>query len=157
VGLGLREGLIDIRPQHATVVSRIDAVAAAQVQFLRRSIEAEVVRTLVGHADAALVDQLRAQIDVQAALMSGAAYLEFIAAELSTPSRAATRRRRRRACATTSQAHWARSTRSARRIRITSPRSNAQGWPTAARRAHVIAGSVADGNVLLTASPARSH
>jgi DNA-binding GntR family transcriptional regulator len=75
------EGLIDIRPQHATVVSRIDAAAAGQAQFLRRSIEAEVVRTLVGHADAALVDQLRAQIDVQAALMGGAAYLEFIAAD----------------------------------------------------------------------------
>jgi DNA-binding GntR family transcriptional regulator len=39
------------------------------------------VRTLVGHADAALVDQLRAQIDVQAALMGSAAYLEFIAAD----------------------------------------------------------------------------
>jgi len=75
------EGLIDIRPQHATVVSRIDVAAAAQAQFLRRSIEAEVVRTLVGHADAALVDQLRAQIDVQAALMGSAAYLEFIAAD----------------------------------------------------------------------------
>ena len=75
------EGLIDIRPQHATVVSRIDVAAAAQAQFLRRSIEAEVVRALVGHADAALVDQLRAQIDVQAALMGSAGYLEFIAAD----------------------------------------------------------------------------
>ena len=75
------EGLVDIFPQHATVVSRIDAAAAVQAQFLRRSIEAEVVRTLAGHADAALVDQLRAQIDVQVALMGSAAYLEFIAAD----------------------------------------------------------------------------
>ena len=75
------EGLVDIFPQHATVVSRIDAAAAAQAQFLRRSIEAEVVRLLAGQADAALVDQLRAQVDVQAALMSSASYLEFIAAD----------------------------------------------------------------------------
>lgn len=75
------EGLVDIFPQHATVVSRIDAAAAARAQFLRRSIEAEVVRTLTGHAEAALVDQLRAQIDMQAALMGSAAYLEFIAAD----------------------------------------------------------------------------
>ena len=75
------EGLVDIFPQHATVVSRIDAAAATQAQFLRRSIEAEVVRTLAGHAGAALIDQLRAQIDVQAALMGSAAYLEFIAAD----------------------------------------------------------------------------
>ena len=75
------EGLVDIFPQHATVVSRIDAAAARQAQFLRRSIEAEVVRTLAGRADAALVAQLRAQIGVQAALMGGSAYLEFIAAD----------------------------------------------------------------------------
>ena len=75
------EGLVDIFPQHATVVSRIDAAAAVQAQFLRRSIEAEVVRTLAGQAGAELVEQLRAQIDVQAALMGSAAYLEFIAAD----------------------------------------------------------------------------
>jgi GntR family transcriptional regulator, rspAB operon transcriptional repressor len=75
------EGLVDIFPQHATVVSRIDAAAAVQAQFLRRSIEAEVVRTLAGQAGTALVDQLRAQIDVQAALMGSATYLEFIAAD----------------------------------------------------------------------------
>ena len=75
------EGLVDIFPQHATVVSRIDAASAAQAQFLRRSIESEVVRTLAGHADAALLDQLRAQIDVQAAVMGSPAYQEFIAAD----------------------------------------------------------------------------
>jgi len=75
------EGLVDIFPQHATVVSRIDAAAAAQAQFLRRSIEAEVVFTLTGHADAVLLSQLRAQIDVQTALTGGTAYLDFIAAD----------------------------------------------------------------------------
>lgn len=75
------EGLVDIFPQHATVVSRIDVALAEQAQFLRRAIEAEVVRTLAGRADAALLDQLRAQTDVQAALMGSPAYLEFIAAD----------------------------------------------------------------------------
>jgi GntR family transcriptional regulator, rspAB operon transcriptional repressor len=75
------EGLVDIFPQHATVVSRIDIASAAQAQFLRRAIEAEVVRSLAGRADAALLDQLRAQVDVQAALLGSAAYLEFIAAD----------------------------------------------------------------------------
>jgi len=40
------EGLVDIYPQHATVVSRIDLPAAAQAHYLRRSIELEVARDL---------------------------------------------------------------------------------------------------------------
>lgn len=38
------EGLVDIFPQHATVVSRIDVPAAREAHFLRRSIELEIVR-----------------------------------------------------------------------------------------------------------------
>jgi GntR family transcriptional regulator, rspAB operon transcriptional repressor len=75
------EGLVDIFPQHATLVSRIDAAAAAQAQFLRRSIEAEVVFTLAGQADATLVARLRAQVDVQTALTGSTSYLEFIEAD----------------------------------------------------------------------------
>lgn len=75
------EGLVDIFPQHATVVSRIDATAATQAQFLRRAIETEVVRTLAGNADAVLTAQLRAQVDVQTALTGSTAYLEFIEAD----------------------------------------------------------------------------
>jgi DNA-binding GntR family transcriptional regulator len=75
------EGLVDIFPQHATVVSRIDAAQAAQAQFLRRAIEAEVVRQLAGQAEASLLEQLRTQIDVQAALAGSPAYLDFIAAD----------------------------------------------------------------------------
>jgi DNA-binding GntR family transcriptional regulator len=75
------EGLVDIYPQHATVVSRIDAAAAAQAQFLRRAVEVEIVRTLAARPDPALLDTLRAQIDVQAALMGSPAYLDFIAAD----------------------------------------------------------------------------
>ena len=40
------EGLVDIYPQHATVVSKIDIASALEVQFLRRSIELEILKTL---------------------------------------------------------------------------------------------------------------
>jgi DNA-binding GntR family transcriptional regulator len=73
------EGLVDIFPQHATVVSRIDVSAATQAHFLRRAIESEIAATLATSPDAALVKRLRAQIDVQAALAGNAR--EFIEAD----------------------------------------------------------------------------
>ncbi|HSW07943.1 GntR family transcriptional regulator [Aquabacterium sp.] len=75
------EGLVDIFPQHATVVSRIDVGSARQAHFLRRSIESEVVRTLAGVASIELIARLRTQIDVQAALMGEQSLREFIAAD----------------------------------------------------------------------------
>lgn len=75
------EGLVDIFPQHATVVSRIDVAAAVQAHFLRRSIECEIARVLAVQADAALLVRLRAQIDLQAALMGADSYREFIEAD----------------------------------------------------------------------------
>jgi DNA-binding GntR family transcriptional regulator len=54
------EGLVEIYPQHATVVSRIDLAQAAQTQFLRRSIELEIAATLARAADDATFDALRA-------------------------------------------------------------------------------------------------
>lgn len=75
------EGLVDIFPQHATVVSRIDVHSAQQAHFLRRAIETEVVRTLAGSASAELVSRLRTQIDVQSAVMGADSLHEFIAAD----------------------------------------------------------------------------
>lgn len=75
------DGLVDIFPQHATVVSRIDTAAAVQAQFLRRAIESEVVLALAARPDAALIDALRAKIDEQAARMGGDAQLGFIEAD----------------------------------------------------------------------------
>jgi DNA-binding GntR family transcriptional regulator len=42
------EGLVDIFPQHATIVSRIDVPAALRAHFLRRALELEIVRELAG-------------------------------------------------------------------------------------------------------------
>ena len=75
------EGLVDIFPQHATVVSRIDIEQALQAHFLRRAIELEVVGTLAAHPTELLVAQLRAQLEVQAALAAGEDYDRFIAAD----------------------------------------------------------------------------
>jgi DNA-binding GntR family transcriptional regulator len=75
------EGLVDVFPQHATVVSRIDLASARQAHFLRKAVEAEVAATLAGDAGELLVAQLRAQIQVQAALASGEHHDRFIAAD----------------------------------------------------------------------------
>lgn len=75
------EGLVDIFPQHATVVSRIDVGAARQAHVLRRAIECEVVTLLAAApADPQLIARLRDQIERQAQLAgqpdAGAAFIE---------------------------------------------------------------------------------
>jgi DNA-binding GntR family transcriptional regulator len=66
------EQLVDIFPQHATVVSRIDLSAALQSHFLRRSIELEILTVLCGlpepeHRE--LVRRLNANLAVQEAAL----------------------------------------------------------------------------------------
>ena len=58
-------GLVDIFPQSGTRVSLIDVALARQAQFLRRSIEQEVVRVLATSADATLIAELRSIISNQ--------------------------------------------------------------------------------------------
>lgn len=59
------EGLIEVFPQHATVVSMIDPAAARQAHFLRRSIELEVVRALAIDHTPEFIAQLHASLDGQ--------------------------------------------------------------------------------------------
>ncbi|UCU97471.1 GntR family transcriptional regulator [Acidovorax radicis] len=75
-----QEGLVDIYPQHATLVSRIDIASATQAHFLRCAIELEVVRTLALVDDPVLRAKLSAQVDLQAALAT-ADTEEFIASD----------------------------------------------------------------------------
>jgi DNA-binding GntR family transcriptional regulator len=66
------EQLVDIFPQHATVVSRIDLSAALQAHFLRLAIELEILKTLCELPDAehrALVQRLNARLAVQGAAL----------------------------------------------------------------------------------------
>lgn len=75
------EGLVDVFPQHATLVSRIDIAAARQAHFLRRSIELELVHQLAQEAPAGLVEQMKVTIAQQAALASAQRYGDFVAAD----------------------------------------------------------------------------
>lgn len=78
------EGLVDIYPQHATVVSRIDAAAAQQAHFLRRSLELEIVRHLAAQPDGprgALVVALQGWIRRQSAALEPQDRADFVAAD----------------------------------------------------------------------------
>jgi DNA-binding GntR family transcriptional regulator len=75
------ETLVDIFPQHATVVSQINVTSALQAHFLRRSIELEVVKTLGEQADADLIARLRATITRQRELRDIKSYREFVLAD----------------------------------------------------------------------------
>ncbi len=56
------EGLVDVFPQYATVVSRVDIRLAQQAHFLRQALELEIVRALALQHDKALVAALNATI-----------------------------------------------------------------------------------------------
>jgi DNA-binding GntR family transcriptional regulator len=75
------EGLVDVFPQHKTVVSRIDIAQARQAHFLRRAIELEVARTLCSEAPDGLVARLRATLARQRAALAVADYGEFVACD----------------------------------------------------------------------------
>lgn len=78
------EGLVDIYPQHATIVSRIDVPAALRAHFLRRALELEIVRELAGrHADerASVQALLRERIAQQRRALAGRDYTAFIDAD----------------------------------------------------------------------------
>ncbi|WP_309680652.1 GntR family transcriptional regulator [Polaromonas sp.] len=67
------EQLVDIFPQHATVVSRIDLSAALQAHFLRRSIELEILTALCALPDAPhreLMRRLNASLALQEAALN---------------------------------------------------------------------------------------
>lgn len=75
------EGLVLIRAQHITQVSRIDVPAAREAHVLRRAIEIEIARQLAGAPDATVVTELRRQLSRQAALAETKDFLGFIAAD----------------------------------------------------------------------------
>src|SRR6187399_3674674 len=52
------EGLVDVFPQHATVVSRIDIGRAEQAHFLRQALELEIVALLAESGEPTLITNL---------------------------------------------------------------------------------------------------
>ncbi|CAB3633030.1 MAG: GntR family transcriptional regulator [Achromobacter pulmonis] len=75
------EALVEIYPQHTTVVSRIDIAAARQAHFLRRSIELEIVHLLAQKPDALLIQRLQASIERQRVCLAAGEYPQFMAAD----------------------------------------------------------------------------
>lgn len=64
------EGMVDVYPQYATVVSPIDIGHARQAQFLRLSIELEAVRRLTEQASSQTADALAEILERQRAAAS---------------------------------------------------------------------------------------
>src|ERR1700752_4532949 len=54
------EGLVEVFPQYATVVSRVDVRRAQQAHFLRQALELEIVRGFAIMHDEALIIDLSA-------------------------------------------------------------------------------------------------
>ncbi|CAB3629496.1 GntR family transcriptional regulator [Achromobacter marplatensis] len=75
------EALVEIYPQHTTVVSRIDIPAARQAHFLRQSLELEIVHLLAQRADPVLHKRLQASIDLQRVSHANGEYQQFIDAD----------------------------------------------------------------------------
>ncbi len=71
------EGLVDVYPQYATVVAKIDVDHARQAQFLRLSIELEAVRRLTEDAPAETASELRKILARQKAVASTETYDSF--------------------------------------------------------------------------------
>jgi len=64
------EGLLIIHPQSKTVVSKIDVAHAQETQFLRLSIELEVVRALIRQDGAAMIARARTCLALQRAALA---------------------------------------------------------------------------------------
>jgi DNA-binding GntR family transcriptional regulator len=75
------EGLVEVFPQHATVVSRIDVKLAQQAHFLRQALELEIVRALALNHGPGLVDELNETIAQQQRCAKAGDFTEFMAAD----------------------------------------------------------------------------
>lgn len=75
------ERLVDVFPQHATVVSAIDVGLARQAHFLRRALELEIVGLLAGSPTPELIAGLRDTIERQAACLAKGDLAEFSKAD----------------------------------------------------------------------------
>jgi DNA-binding GntR family transcriptional regulator len=75
------EGLVDVFPQYATVVSRIDVRLAEQAHFLRQALELEIVRLLAARHDEALCAELNRTIARQQEFAKAGDFEKFMAAD----------------------------------------------------------------------------
>jgi len=71
------EGLVDVFPQYATVVSRVDVRLAQQAHFLRQAMELEIVRMLALRHDEAFAAELPATNRPPATIREGRRFREI--------------------------------------------------------------------------------
>lgn len=77
------ENLVDIYPQHATIVRAIDIASVKEAHFLRLSLELELAATLARQRDPALVDALEGLVSQQAFALSRKDYDAFMRLDLA--------------------------------------------------------------------------
>ncbi|WP_243257457.1 MULTISPECIES: GntR family transcriptional regulator [Rhizobium] len=75
------DGVVDVYPQYATVVARIDIRHAQQAQFLRLSLELEAIRTLSSENPAQTAAELSAIVTRQETFASPESYDSFDACD----------------------------------------------------------------------------
>jgi DNA-binding GntR family transcriptional regulator len=75
------EGLVDVFPQYATVVSRVDVRLAQQAHFLRQAVELEIVRMLALRRDEVFAAELNATIARQQHYAKAGDFEKFMAAD----------------------------------------------------------------------------
>ena len=75
------EGLVDVFPQHATVVSRIDVKRAQQAHFLRQALELEIVRILALAGEKSLIAALDQLITRQQQFAKAGDFKSFMTAD----------------------------------------------------------------------------
>lgn len=75
------EGLVVIRAQYTTQVSRIDVPAAREAHYLRRAVEIEIARQLAQAPDEAVIAGLRTQLSLQAEFAERKDFTGFISAD----------------------------------------------------------------------------
>ena len=75
------EGLVEVFPQYATVVSRVDVRRAQQAHFLRQALELEIVRSLALKHEEALSSELNVTIARQQQFAKAGDFEKFMAAD----------------------------------------------------------------------------
>ena len=75
------EGLVDVFPQYATLVSRIDVRLAEQAHFLRQALELEIVRLLAAVPNESVGAQLNGIIARQQQFAKAGDFEQFMAAD----------------------------------------------------------------------------
>lgn len=69
------EGLLDIRPQRGTYVSKITAAEVLDARFVREAVEADLIRLACQKADAAAIAGLRDLLAAQSAATDAASFM----------------------------------------------------------------------------------